>query len=559
MGLRDTAAALRAVPAAALADTGDQLTAYAEQVGGRVGPYRLTARPRVTGGPTATLTVAGTPAGPWVWITDGTAAHVVAPRRRRALRLAGASHPISGAVIHPGATGRGAWRKVAARATTSPRPSSPTTYMRPSMAERIEIIVTTDAADAAGTLDQLAAQVEEITGIKPEITVEAETDDASEGLDTVAEGADALDGTPAAVAVSAEGVDQAIADLESAATAAEGMGDAGVDASVNVKGAAKDMLRPLGLAKSSVGDLTDTFQLLADEAVDAMSLTEDQAGKLAGALPVIGVAIGLAVTAWQTYSKNKKPPPRPPTRPPTRSGRSATPSPPVTSKPPPTSSWAPTQTSSRPRRTWGSRTRSWPTTSPAPPTPSPASRAASASWDPTPPPLPSKRAAPARRVPDRRGRRRDPRRQGRRVRFRGARRRGGDGRRRRGGRRAGRPARPGQRRAGRAEGRPGRGRALDALETSTREAGEAAYIFGVNSEEASDANRTLTGDTYDARAAVADYTEEVGGIPDQTLTEILSLIDHGKINEAEALFNMVARPATPTCTPTPRPPPPNGS
>jgi hypothetical protein len=116
VALRDTAAKVRAVPAAALTDVADQLTAYAGQVGGKVGPYRLSATGRVTGGATATLTVHGTPAGPWVWITDGTAAHVVGPRRRRALRLAGATHPISGAVIHPGATGRGAWRKVARQA-----------------------------------------------------------------------------------------------------------------------------------------------------------------------------------------------------------------------------------------------------------------------------------------------------------------------------------------------------------------------------------------------------------------------------------------------------------
>jgi len=116
VGLRDTATKVRAVPAAALDDLAAQLTAYAGQVGGKVGPYRLSATYRITGGAVATATIHGTPAGPWVWITDGTAAHVVGPKRRRALRLAGATHPISGSVIHPGATGRGAWRKVATQA-----------------------------------------------------------------------------------------------------------------------------------------------------------------------------------------------------------------------------------------------------------------------------------------------------------------------------------------------------------------------------------------------------------------------------------------------------------
>lgn len=119
MALADIAAALRAVPGAALEDTADQLTAYAEQVGGQVGPHRLTAVARVTGGPTATATIGGTPTAPWVWVNDGTSAHVIGTRssgRRRALLLEGAAHPVTPPVLHRGARGRGAWRQVARRA-----------------------------------------------------------------------------------------------------------------------------------------------------------------------------------------------------------------------------------------------------------------------------------------------------------------------------------------------------------------------------------------------------------------------------------------------------------
>ena len=109
MGIRAAADALRAAPTAALDQAATELVALAAQV---------------TGAADATLTVTGTPAGPWVWITDGTKPHLVGVRRRpgrggrRVVMLAGARHPVMAPVAHPGATGRGAWRQVegAARA-----------------------------------------------------------------------------------------------------------------------------------------------------------------------------------------------------------------------------------------------------------------------------------------------------------------------------------------------------------------------------------------------------------------------------------------------------------
>ena len=53
------------------------------------------------------------------------------------------------------------------------------------MPERIEIIVTTDAADASTEIENLADQVEELTGTRPEITVAADTSGAVEQIDAV--------------------------------------------------------------------------------------------------------------------------------------------------------------------------------------------------------------------------------------------------------------------------------------------------------------------------------------------------------------------------------------
>jgi len=181
------------------------------------------------------------------------------------------------------------------------------------MSERIEIIVTTDADTAAGTLDALADQVEDLTGLRPEITVQADTGDAAGGLDDLAATADDVDGTAVAVDVSAPGASDAVSDIDAvtaaadgAAEAADAIGPAAEGSAGSVKGAAKDMLRPLGLAKSQVGDLTDAFQFLSDQVTSNMNLSKEQVGKLAAALPAIGVAIGLAVSMWSQYNAEQK-------------------------------------------------------------------------------------------------------------------------------------------------------------------------------------------------------------------------------------------------------------
>jgi len=148
------------------------------------------------------------------------------------------------------------------------------------MAERIEIIVSADAATASDALDELADQIEELTGTRPEITVDA-TGAVSE-LESVADAA------------------------ATTAAATEELGPAAETSIGSIKGATRDLLRPLGIARGTVGDLNDTFQLLADNAVDALGLTEQQASKLAESLPVIGVGIGLAVTAFQAFKADQE-------------------------------------------------------------------------------------------------------------------------------------------------------------------------------------------------------------------------------------------------------------
>ena len=53
------------------------------------------------------LTIKGRPAGPWVWVTDGTRAHAIRRRRKGPLRKL--------TVHHPGTSGAGAWREARAR------------------------------------------------------------------------------------------------------------------------------------------------------------------------------------------------------------------------------------------------------------------------------------------------------------------------------------------------------------------------------------------------------------------------------------------------------------
>lgn len=83
--------------------------------------YPLTAVTKLDrrGATIVTATVFGTPTGFWVWQTAGTGAHDIGPRRRhtktgRPPAVAGTAwgHPVSDPVRHPGASGRGAWRRV---------------------------------------------------------------------------------------------------------------------------------------------------------------------------------------------------------------------------------------------------------------------------------------------------------------------------------------------------------------------------------------------------------------------------------------------------------------
>lgn len=67
--------------------------------------------------------VRGFPVGPWVWVTDGAAPHLIPRARKRAAKKArylggGLSHPVRvppGVIHHPGSPPRDAWRKVRAR------------------------------------------------------------------------------------------------------------------------------------------------------------------------------------------------------------------------------------------------------------------------------------------------------------------------------------------------------------------------------------------------------------------------------------------------------------
>jgi len=115
VALRDTARALEALPATALENAAQEIVTVAEGLGSTIFGRRLSASYRIAAGAgTATATIHGTPTAPWVWINDGTSAHVIGTRRGRkgALLLKGAAHPIAPPVTHPGTSGRGAWRAV---------------------------------------------------------------------------------------------------------------------------------------------------------------------------------------------------------------------------------------------------------------------------------------------------------------------------------------------------------------------------------------------------------------------------------------------------------------
>ena len=115
----DLLAELDAVPAAAVQSVVDRFNEVANTIAGGAGMGWIGAALHtepvdlaVAAG-TATVTVAGVPAGLWVWVETGTKPHMIAPRhagrnnRRPAMTLP--KHPVGVAVHHPGTRGHHLW------------------------------------------------------------------------------------------------------------------------------------------------------------------------------------------------------------------------------------------------------------------------------------------------------------------------------------------------------------------------------------------------------------------------------------------------------------------
>ena len=117
--LHAVAVRLREVPRSGMIATAKAVKAIAEQEGRAAGGplvgkkrrgLKLRARDTIrTTGATTTCRIQGVSPAGWVWVTTGTAPHPIRRRKRGAMRKM--------TVPHPGTTGRGAWRKVATRAT----------------------------------------------------------------------------------------------------------------------------------------------------------------------------------------------------------------------------------------------------------------------------------------------------------------------------------------------------------------------------------------------------------------------------------------------------------
>lgn len=132
--LARTLDALADLPRTGMLDATKAVERLARDVGASVGPVslgkrgrrtKLTAVTRIRGtGNEIQATVWGRPTGPWVWVTSGTKPHTIPKagrgrgkaRTTRYLKGDGYSHPIGIAVHHPGASGKGAWRRVVQRA-----------------------------------------------------------------------------------------------------------------------------------------------------------------------------------------------------------------------------------------------------------------------------------------------------------------------------------------------------------------------------------------------------------------------------------------------------------
>lgn len=120
------------LPRTAMIDAAKAVEKIAREIGGSVGPVslgkkgrrvKLTAVSRIKGsGDSAEATVWGRPTGPWVWVTSGTGAHTIPKARRgksrstRYLKGDRYEHPYGQPVRHPGASGKGAWKRVEQRA-----------------------------------------------------------------------------------------------------------------------------------------------------------------------------------------------------------------------------------------------------------------------------------------------------------------------------------------------------------------------------------------------------------------------------------------------------------
>jgi hypothetical protein len=133
--LERTLKELQRLPSVGMKDATKAVERIAREVSSSVGPVTLGKKGRrvklraITRGVkgsarSAEATVYGVPTGPWVWVTSGTGRHVIpkksvrqaANRQVRFIKGDRYAHPYGKQVVHPGASGKGAWRKVVLRA-----------------------------------------------------------------------------------------------------------------------------------------------------------------------------------------------------------------------------------------------------------------------------------------------------------------------------------------------------------------------------------------------------------------------------------------------------------
>jgi murein DD-endopeptidase MepM/ murein hydrolase activator NlpD len=79
---------------------------------------------------------------------------------------------------------------------------------------------------------------------------------------------------------------------------------------------------------------------------------------------------------------------------------------------------------------------------------------------------------------------------------------------------------------------------FDAIQTAAEE----AYIAAVSgSEDAEQKNRDYEQSIIDAKTQVYEYGSQIAGLPERTTTDIIALIDNGKLDEAERRLNNLSR------------------